>query len=323
MPGPRLCLAEREEIRVGLARQESLRQIAARLGRATSTVSREVRRNRSRRGYVAHVAQRRAQQRARRPKPLRLEVDVELRRAVRRRLKLRLSPTTIARQLTVEGFSISAETIYRACYHPRLPLGADAYRRLCRPRKGRIRRRRTATGRYPLSLGDFRPISQRRGDPSSEPGHWEGDLLVGQRNLTAAVVLTERSSRYTLLGALPQGRNADHVAEVVTRLLSQVPSRLRRTLTWDQGRELARWQQIETWLGTPIFFCEPRSPWQKPLVENTNGLLRRWLPRGTPMPRSQAAANRIARLVNSIHRRTLGWTTAAAAYDQLRVATAS
>ncbi len=143
---------------------------------------------------------------------------------------------------------------------------------------------------------------------------------ISKRNID---VITERSSRYTLLGALPQGRNADHVADVVTRLLSQVPGELRRTLTWDQGRELARWAKIEDRTGTPVYFCEPRSPWQKPLVENTNGLLRRWLPRGTPMPRSQAAINRIQRLVNSIHRRSLEWDTAADAYDRLRVATTS
>ncbi len=323
MPGPRLCLAEREEIRVGLTREESLREIARRLGRSASTVSREVRRNSSRRGYVAHVAQRRATKRAGRPKPLRLEVDVELRRRVGKRLKKRLSPTTIARQLHAEGISISAETIYRACYHPRQPLGADSHRLLCRPRKGRIRRRRTSTGRKPLSLGAFKPISARPGDIGSEPGHWEGDLLVGRRNLTATVVLTERHSRLTLLGALPEGRNADHVADVITRLLAQIPPQLRRTLTWDQGRELARWQRIEHRLGTPIYFCEPRSPWQKPLVENTNGLLRRWLPRGKPMPRHQPALDRIADLVNSIHRRVLRWATATHAYDQLRVATTS
>ena len=324
MPGCRLSLAEREEIRVGLAREESFSRIARGLGRPTSTVTREVERNRSRRGYVAHVAQRRAAQRARRPRRLRLETDTELRQQVRKRLKLRLSPTTIARQLAAEGTPISAETIYRACYHPRLPLGDDAYRRLCRPRRGRIRRRRTTTGRKPLSLGVFKPISKRPGDVQTEPSHWEGDLLVGRRNLSAVVVLTERRSRYTLLGALPGGRNADHVADVITRLLTQVPPQLRQTLTWDQGRELARWQRIEDDLKTtPVFFCEPRSPWQKPLVENTNGLLRRWLPRGTPIPRSQAAMNRITRLVNSIHRRSLRWDTAQTAYDQLTVAMTS
>lgn len=323
MPGPRLCAAEREEIRVGLVGGESLGAIGRRLGRSASTVSREVARNGSRRGYVAHIAQRRADRRAKRPKALLLETDTELRRQVRERLKLRLSPTTIARQLAADGISISAETIYRACYHPRAPLGNESHRLLCRPRRGRIRRRRTTTGRKPLSLGAFKPISQRPGDIRTEPGHWEGDLIVGRRNLTATVVLTERSSRLTLLGALPQGRNADHVAAVVTRLLSQIPPKLRRTLTWDQGRELARWAKIEDRTGTPVYFCEPRSPWQKPLVENTNGLLRRWLPRGTPMPRSQAAINRIQRLVNSIHRRSLQWDTAQDAYDRLRVATTS
>ena len=321
MPGCRLSFAEREEIRVGLAREVSFRSIAAGLGRSVSTVSREVRRNASQRGYVAHVAQRRADQRARRPKRLRVETDSVLNRRVRAGLELRLSPQTIARQLAVDGLTISAETIYRACYHPRAPLGAESHRLLCRPRRGRKRRRRTASGRIPRPLGTFRPISERAGDVRLESGHWEGDLIVGRGNRTVAAVLTERSSRLTLIGALPRGRNADHVADVITRLLRQVPTQLRRTLTWDQGTELARWQRIEARLRIPVYFCEPRSPWQKPLVENTNGLLRRWLPRGEPMPHQQRTMNRIADLVNSIHRRSLGWDTATHAYDQLRVAT--
>lgn len=323
MPGSRLCLAEREEIRAGLERGDSMRRIARVLGRAASTISREIRRNRSQRGYVAHVAARRAQERARRPKPLRLETDDVLRQRVREGLKERLSPETIAWHLTADGKSISHETIYRACYHPRRPLGADAYRLLCRPRRGRIRRRRTSTGRIPPSLGDFKPLSQRPGDPHHEPGHWEGDLLVGKRNLTATVVITERRSRLTLLGALPRGRNADHVAQVITQLLSQIVPQLRRTLTWDQGRELARWEHIEHQLGTPIYFCEPRSPWQKPLVENTNGLLRRWLPRNQPIPRHQPALDLIAQRLNSIPRRSLARATATQAYHQLLVATTS
>ncbi len=323
MPGPRLCLAEREEIRVGLVGGESLRQIARRLGRSASTVSRELARNAARGGYVAHLAQRRADRRARRPRQLRLETDPTLRERVRELLEERFSPQTISHRLEAEGISISHETIYRACYHPAAPLGDDSHRLLCRPRRGRKRRRRTTTGRYPLSLGHFKSITERDGDPRTEPGHWEGDLLVGERNLTAVVVIAERRSRLTLLGALPQGRNADHAADVVTRLLTRIPPSLRRTLTWDQGRELARWAHIEHRTGIPIYFCEPRSPWQKPLVENTNALLRRWLPRRQPMPQQQETLDRIAHQLNSIPRRILGWTTATHAYHQLRVATAS
>jgi len=321
MPGCRLSLAEREEIRVGLVRGESLRVIARGIGRSASTVCREVGRNRSRRGYVAWVAHRRAAERARRPRLLLVEADAGLCRRVRAGLEARRSPQWIAWQLAGEGMSISAETIYRACYHPRQPLGADSHRLLCRPRRGRIRRRRTTSGRIPQSLGQYRPLRLRPGDPHLEAGHWEGDLLVGQRNFTAAVVLTERRSRLCLLGALPQGRNSIHVADVIARLLDRVPVDLRRSLTWDQGRELARWPHIEARLDMPVFFAEPSSPWQRPLAENTCGHLRRWLPRNQPMPQDQRTLSRIADHLNHMPRRILGHNTAADTYDRLRAAT--
>jgi IS30 family transposase len=163
----------------------------------------------------------------------------------------------------------------------------------------------------------------RSGDPKVEPGHWEGDLLVGKRNFTVAVVLSERRSRLTLLGACPQGRNSTHVAAVISRLLSSVPPQLRRSLTWDQGSELARWADIEANLDIPVFFAQPRSPWQRPLAENTCGHLRRWLPRNHPIPNNQTTLDRIARTLNSMPRRTLGGTTATNAYDRLTVATTS
>ncbi len=320
MPGSRLSMAEREEIRAGLERSDSIRQIGRDLGRAPSTVSREVTRNRSRRGYVAHVAHRRARVRARRPKPLRLATDTELRRRVRCGLDQRLSPQVIAWQLAAEGISISHETIYRACYHQSRPLG-ERYRGLPRPRKGHKRQRRTTTGRVPQSLGNYKSIHERPGDLRTEAGHWEGDLIVGAGNRSATVVLTERRSRLTMLGALPRGKNADEVAAVINMLLAPVPARLRRTLTWDQGRELARWQHIETVTGIEVFFADARSPWQKPLVENTNALLRRWLPKAQPMPSSQHKLNRIAHQLNTMPRRILHKNTAQATYHQLTVAT--
>ena len=314
MPGSRLSLVEREEIALGVARGESLGVIARRIGRYASTVSRELARNSNRRGeYRAVGAERKAAGRARRPKRRRLD-DPGLRRRVRRMLRAKHSPMTVSRLL--EG-APSHETIYREVYRRRF---GDPREVLCRPR--RSRRRRTRTGRYPDNLGAYKGIGERA-DIGGEPGHWEGDLLVGSDNRTAAVVLTERETRVCLLGALPQGRNADHVAVVVTRLLGGVPASMRRTLTWDQGRELTRWPRIEAALGIPIYFCEPRSPWQKPLVENQNGLLRRWLSRNLPMPRSQATLSRIARRLNNTPRRVLGWATATHAYDQLLVASTS
>lgn len=312
MPGCRLSFAEREEIAVGIAAGEPFRVIARRIGRCWSTVGREVARNSNRDGeYRATGADRKARERARRPKPRVLD-DAQLHRRVRRMLRDRHSPMTVSRLIG----GVSHETIYREIYRWRF---GDPRAVLCRPR--RSRRRRTRTGRYPETLGDYRPISARETDVTTEPGHWEGDLLVGHDNRTAAVVITERSSRICLLGALPEGRNADHVASVVTRLLAAVPMAMRRTLTWDQGRELTRWPRIEAALGIPIYFCQPRSPWQKPLVEHQNGLLRRWLARHLPIPRSQATLNQIARRLNHTPRRILGWQTADDTYHQLIGAT--
>lgn len=323
MPGPRLWLGEREEIRVGVAAGESMRSIGRRIGRDPATISRELRRNGSQRGYVAHVAQRRADSRARRPRLLRLETDAVLSRRIREGLAAGKSPFWIASELGAEGITVSAETIYRGCYHPRQPLGHGAHRLLVRPRRGRIRRRRTASGRIPKPLGAFKPLAMRTGDPRVEPGHWEGDLLVGKRNFTVAVVLTERRSRLTLLGACPRGRNSTHVAAVISRLLSSVPPQLRRSLTWDQGSELARWSVIEANLNIPVFFAQPRSPWQRPLAENTCGQLRRWLPRNHPIPNQQTTLDRIANTLNSMPRRSLQQHTATATYDRLTVATTS
>ena len=313
MPGCRLSLSEREEIAVGLAAGESLGVIGRRIGRCSSTLSREVARNSNRDGgYRALGADRKTRERARRPKRRVLD-DPQLCRRVRKMLRGKYSPMTVSRLI---GGGVSHETIYQEIYRKRF---GDPREVLCRPR--RSRRRRTRTGRHPETLGEYRPIATRQVDVRSEPGHWEGDLLVGHDNRTAAVVITERSSRICLLGALPEGRNADHVASVVTRLLAGVPAPMRRTLTWDQGRELTRWPRIEADLGIPIYFCQPRSPWQKPLVENQNGLLRRWLARHLPMPRSQTTLNHIARRLNDTPRRILQWQTARDTYHQLIVAT--
>jgi len=321
MPGSRLCLAAREEIRAGLERGDSIREIARLLDRSASTVSREIRRNRSRRGYVAHVAHRRARERARRPKPLKLWADPVLRERVQAKLADRLSPRVISLQLRAEGLSVSPETIYRACYHPARPLG-DAHRWLCRPRRGRQRQRRTRTRRDPQPLGQIRSVRDRPAHLPHDAGHWEGDLLVGQQNRSAIAVLTERHSRLVQLVALPNGRRTDHVTNRIAHTLNNIPVPLRLSLTWDQGRELTAWPRLEQQTGIPIYFCDPRSPWQKPLVENVCGLLRRWLPRTQPMPTNQQQLDLYAHLLNTMPRRSLGDTTAQDRYHHL-VATTS
>ena len=317
MPGSHLCLVERVEIQSRLGRGESYRAIAAALGRAASTIQREVRRFRGEYGAVA--AEEAAAVRRRRQRPSRLARSPQLALLVRERLEAGWSPAPIAAWLKTRGIGICAESIYRECYRPESALGADAWRLLVRARPSKRRRRRTRrSDRKPL--GQFRSITQR--PPLEGPGHWEGDLIVGAGNQSAAVVITERQSRYTMIGAL-QAQTASHVAEVVTTLLNTIPPPIRKTLTWDQGRELAHWPQIETATGTLVFFCRPRSPWEKPLVENTCGLLRRWLARRSNLYRPQHELNQIAHLLNTMPRRIHHWDTAHNRYHQLRVATTS
>jgi len=321
MPGSRLCLAAREEIRAGLERGDSIRQIARLLDRSASTISREIRRNRSRRGYVAHVAHRRAGERARRPKPLKLLADSVLRERVQAKLGDRLSPRVISLQLRAEGLSVSAETIYRACYHPDAPLGEDAHRLLCRPRRGRQRRRRTRTGRDPQPLGLIRSVRDRAAYLPHDAGHWEGDLLVGQQNRSAVVVLTERHSRLVQLIALPDGRRTDHVTSRIAHTLTGVPAPLRQSLTWDQGMEMARWQHTQDTTGIDIYFCHPHSPWERPSNENVNRLVRYWLPKGTDLYRhSQHDLDQVAQIINTTPRRIHQWRTAQDVYDDHTVA---
>jgi len=321
MPGSRLCRDEREEISCGLARDDSYCEIARILERSVSTISREVALNGGRGAYRAGLAQHRADHVAKRPKPHKLEEDSVLAAKVRQWLAKRWSPAPIAKLLSRQGCDVSAETIYRECYRPGGALGDDAWELLCRRRPTRKRRRRTRTGIYNNPLGAFKLVDVRP-PITGEAGHWEGDLIVGAANRSAAAVMTERVTRLTIVAALTS-RTADHVADVITRLLGLIPHHLRLTLTWDQGREIAAWKDIETALDTDIYMCRPRSPWEKPLVEHTNGLLRRWLPRKSNLYRPQHEMDTIAQLLNTMPRRILNWDSAQDRYDHLRVATTS
>ena len=209
-----------------------------------------------------------------------------------------------------------AETIYRAAYSG-CGLGDDAWRDL--PRQRRRRKPRSRHTQKPGPLGDYRPISERPAsvEDRSEPGHWEGDLIVGQANASAAATLVERTSRHTLVVPLPDGYRAPHVAEAVTAALGRQPAALVRTLTWDQGRELARWADVEAALGIDVYFCDPHSPWQRGSNEQTNGLLRRWLPKGTPLDISPLRLSVIEDNLNWMPRRLHNWNSAADTYTRL------
>jgi IS30 family transposase len=308
-------LEERVEIGEGLARGDSYVSIAGVLGRHRTTVIREVTRSGGRARYRPVTAHQTALARARVPRRTKLGDDPELAARIRKDLK-DMSPVPLAHRLSSEGHRICGETIYRECYRPGSALGDDAWKLLRRKRPYRKRQRRTRTGRDTQPLGDFVPVSERRAVLPDEFGHWEGDLIVGSGSYSAAVVLTERNSRICLLGALTSQTSIE-VVSVVARLLKSVPSGLCLSLCWDQGRELARWPRLVDQLGIDVFFCRPRSPWEKPLVENTCGHLRRWLPKHSNLYRPQNELDTIANRLNTTPRRILDWNTALDRYHHL------
>ena len=317
----RPSLDERVFIESSLGAGRSVADVAQRLGRDPSTVHREVARCAGRADYDARAAHASACARARRERTPKLAVDRVLAAAVDERLKLRWSPHATAADLREAGMSVCAETIYRACYanDARSGLAAGTWAKL--PRRCRRRRPRSvAQAEKPSPLGEYRRLADRpaAAEDRIEPGHWEGDLIVGKANLTAAVTLVERTSRYAVTAALPDGYGAPEVAAAaVTAALGRQPAALVRTLTWDQGREMARWADVEAALGIEVFFCEPRSPWQRPTNEHTNRLLRRWLPKGTSLDIGQLRLSVIEDKLNHMPRRLHDWQSAADIYTQL------
>jgi transposase, IS30 family len=316
---------EREEISRALAAGTSLRGIARQLGRAPSTISREVRRAGGRRVYRARRADVAAWQRAARPKPCRLAVSAPLRTSVAAKLRRRWSPAQIAAWLKqtypdTPAMHVSHETIYRTLFvQSRGALKRELLQHL--RRGGRLRRARGAAARRPGPLADGVSIRERPAavEDRAVPGHWEGDLLAGTID-TQIGTLVERTSRYVLLVRLPT-KAAPDVAAALARRIGTLPAALRRSLTWDRGRELAAHQQFTIATNIQVYFCDPHSPWQRGSNENTNGLLRQYFPRGTDLSvYSQAALNRIARELNQRPRKTLGWQTPA---DKLAAIVAS
>jgi IS30 family transposase len=321
--GRYLSLAEREEISVGLAQRLSRRQIARRLGRPVSTVSREIRRNSVRGTYRAHLAQREAQGRARRPKPAKLAVNDELREWVQQKLRLDWSPEEISGRLKTEfpgraEMRVSAETIYQSLYVQ----GRGALRRelAAHLRTGRSLRRprraapETAGGRG--RLAGMVNISERPAEAADRavPGHWEGDMIEGKAGRSQIGTLVERATRYTMLVPLPDGKTAEAFAAAVTPVIAGLPASLRRSLTWDQGKEMALHDRIAVAADCKIYFCDPHSPWQRPSNENTNGLLRQYFPKGSDLTaHSPQRLAEVADLLNGRPRKVLGWKTPAEA----------
>src|SRR5665213_98144 len=317
MPGPqRLSLAEREEISLGLRGGESLRTIGRRLGRAPSTISREVAGNGGRSHYRAVRAHHGAYERARRPKTPKL-AEGPLCSQVSSWLEEWWSPEEIARRLRVEfpddpTMHVSHETIYQSLFvQGRGELRRELSRCLRTGRAQRRPRGRTAAGGR---IKDMVMISERPAEAKDRtvPGHWEGDLIIGKNGRSAVGTLVERSTRYALLLHLPDGREADKVNEAMRRAIKALPSELVRSITWDQGKELSHHTSFTVATGVQVYFCDPHSPWQRGSNENTNGLLRQYMPKGIDISSySQAKLNAVARQLNERPRKTLGYETPA------------
>ncbi|NDR58736.1 IS30 family transposase [Pseudoruegeria sp. M32A2M] len=375
--GRNLSFAEREEIALESARGTGVRGIALKLGRAPSTISREIRRNSATRGgdfdYRAINAQWHADRSANRPKASKLALNPALRnyvqdrlaglittpdgiafngpvvvwkkrRAVRRqsrRWSLAWSPEQISQRLKVDfpedpTMRISHEAIYQALYIQ----GRGALRRELSAclRSGRALRlpRERARNRGKAFISDALMISDRPAEIGDRavPGHWEGDLILGLGS-SAIGTLVERTTRFTMLLHLPRmeghgktksikngpalaGHGAEAVRDAIAGTIMDLPAHLRRSLTWDQGAEMAQHAQLQIKTGLDVYFCDPQSPWQRGSNENTNGLLRQYFPKGTDLSQHGAdELNAVAHALNTRPRKTLGWQTPAEVLDQL------
>ncbi len=314
----RLSFAEREQISRGIAAGESGRAIARALGRAPSTVCREIAAGGGRCRYRALRAERGAVDRLSRPKPCKLSGSPRLLEAVREGLLARFSPEQISARLRVdhpddEEMRISAETIYQSLY---VQSRGELRRQLsANLRSGRSRRQprgRAGDGRG--RIAEMVPISQRPAEVEDRavPGHWEGDLLMGGRGRSAIATLVERQTRYVMLARLAGDHKTATVIEALKERIGQLPAHLVLSLTWDQGRELAAHKQFSIDTGVRVYFCDPHSPWQRGSNENTNGLLRQYLPKGSNLAvHDQAALDVIAAELNGRPRKTLKWMTPA------------
>jgi transposase, IS30 family len=322
--GRYLSAAEREEIALARASGLTVRAIARQIGRAPSTISRELRRNAASAGphrcsYRARLAQHKAEARARRPKPGKLALMPRLREAVQDMLDEHFSPQQIAGRLprlypNDSDMRISHEAIYQSLYiYPRGLLRRDLTQRL---RTGRALRkpRRRVDGRSRPKIPDMVMIADRPAEVEDRaiPGDWEGDLILGANNKSAIGTLVERKYRYVLLLHLPNGHGADAVQAAITTAMATLPHHLRRSLTWDQGVEMANHGQISIDADLAIYFCDPHSPWQRGTNENTNGLLRQYFPKGTDLSQHSAAhLAAVSAQLNARPRKALDYSTPA------------
>jgi transposase, IS30 family len=315
LKGRYLSFTEREEIALGRAGGESMRSIAARLGRSPSTISRELGRNRGKVGrYRASTAHALAYERAGRPKPAKLATNLVVRGIVEQDLSKKYSPEQIAGRLRVEfpddpEMWVSHETIYQSLYvqsRGALRRELTAYLRTGRT----LRRPSRKVGQRKNRIPDMVNISARPPEVTDRavPGHWEGDLIIGRRNATAIGTLVERTSGYTMLVHLPNGYTPERVRDALAAKIQTLPEVLRGSLTWDQGPEMRDWKQISVAADIDIYFCDPHAPWQRGTNENTNGLLRQYFPKGSDLSvHTTADLDWVAQELNDRPRKRLGF----------------
>jgi IS30 family transposase len=323
-----LTPGDREDISRGIASGVSIRQIAAAITRSPSTVSREIGRNGGRHLYRASEAEDRAWEQGQRPKPCLLATHERLRQAVAARLQLEWSPEQISGWLKVmfpgdASMRVSHETIYQSLFiQARGVLKKELISHL-RHRKAMRRSKHASTEGQPRGqIIDAVSIRERPAEIADRavPGHWEGDLMTGSQN-THIATLVERATRFTMLVKV-RGKDTNSVIAGITREVRRLPQKLRRTLTWDRGSELAQHKRFTVATDVKVYFCDPQSPWQRGTNENTNGLLRQYFPKGTELAQySQADLNKIALRLNQRPRKTLGFQTPAAKLAQAVAAT--
>ena len=314
-----LTLSEREEIRALLSSKHSIREIARRLSRSPSTISREIARNRGRRYYRAVDADNRAKRMAKRPKLSILELNQELRQLVIEKLESKWSPAQISGWLRVEysrrkKMQVSHETIYKSLY-------VRAKNIIHHSLSKHLRRKRPMRhSRYHTNKGDRGSINIVQGvsiherskhiDNRSSLGHWEGDLVSGSKNSHIAT-LVDRKSRFTIILKLA-GKDAESVHQALLAAFKKMPEEYRKSLTWDRGMELAKHADLTKEIGIPVYFCDPQCPWQRGTNENTNGLLRQYFPKKTDLSvHTQDRLNQVATELNERPRKVLKFKTPA------------
>jgi len=318
-----LTLVEREEISRGMVAGQSIREIARILGRAPSTVSREVRRNGGYARYRAVEADKSAWDRGRRPKRCKLALNGRLARLVASKLKMNWSPEQIAGWLKAEyprdeRYHVSHETIYQSLFIQ--ARGALKKELTAHLRSQRTIRRSKHSKSKGVGQGEIKDIVSIRERPASVedravPGHWEGDLIAGSKN-TYIATLVERKTRYVMLAKV-NSRDTETVINALIKQSKKLPKELYKSLTWDRGKELAGHKKFSLATNIKVYFCDPKSPWQRGSNENTNGLLRQYFPKRTDLSvHSQAHLNKVARQLNERPRKTLGFRTPAQKFNE-------